>query len=1104
MRYSGRDRGSAFIMVIGVMAALAMIGSVFFLITIADKKESAAQLQAAPMANVIDSEIRRIQDALAADLYIGANGPYSDTTVAAFNWNDPYKHDAPRVWRRYIDYASADVGNRSLSIAADCADPHLASTELLPAASEFPSGANADKGAWAQITNLVGYPPEMIKNVSPNQNTFTFDVNGIDGIELPDERFHLVDADGDDVYDSILYPTGSCDNKGERYYAAVRIVDLSAMVNVNTAYRLEKTRLHWDPVQSYLYTISMPSGNVELGEICRTDGATTHDSFPADEVPCDRSGGGGGDVWRQWMRHNYEAARRVENPAKNDGTGNPYRLYDWSDELSCRWRGDGSVSPSMASSRLGRWVEDNTIGTTWPWYSKFLTTASSGRILHGPNTGNSTRALSDAAKVEVNLPLDNDEQRKTAYIAYRNAFYQILAGSDDRETEAAQLAVNLIDFRDGDDKPTLADVSGDRVIGVERQPYVTMAWYWTKMILDPLMPTGTTSFGSEMLIVLHNPYDEAIDMTNWKVVTHASKYNADGITVTPAAVVTYFANKLPVGEARRIPKGGRLVIRTPGVADTAVVGPYRDLVVNMNLDEIVWIIRPAHNPFTGLDTEEAVVARFKWSDYGYDPGDSSQPENEYTVGIVRDDMPETHRMSIARYASVATPKDYSLDVVNRTINNYNVSIGLQGTDAVAYDGTMSPAITVDDLPAVPVFNRGHNLPNGNPGPTQSLISVGELSRLLSVGPTVASDPIPVDMVLSDALDKVEDYLATLPLAPGPVRDQFRKDMKKGIGRLDSRDFLKSPGFGPDGPAGPGGPFAPALPAMCLAADYFVVDGPLYDYEDAMATQGLDNDGDGYPATGEAPDPASLRSTYGDAAWNREMVVHGRININTATKETLCTLPLLPDIAGGSPTREEIAKILISYRDLLGPDPDWSNLSFSTVPRKQYFPYEFDANEDLRNQPGFAAAGEAGLFLSWWTSPSPFLVGVLPPVVPVDGQFVADNGGDGGYSYRMNPGLTDADATDDVNDGYLATSFDYADPTSPTFTNDLTIDELRYTYVSNHLAVNSDTYCAYIWIQKGPDPTIANLSRRRYIAIFDRSNCYTDTDRPIVRALAEVK
>jgi hypothetical protein len=61
---------------------------------------------------------------------------------------------------------------------------------------------------------------------------------------------------------------------------------------------------------------------------------------------------------------------------------------------------------------------------------------------------------------------------------------------------------------------------------------------------------------------------------------------------------------------------------------------------------------------------------------------------------------------------------------------------------------------------------------------------------------------------------------------------------------------------------------------------------------------------------------------------------------------------------------------------------------------------------------------------------------------------------------------------------------------------------RYGYIGNTVAVNSDIFCAYIRIQLGNDKY--PKSQRNYIAVFDRSNCFSVTDRPIVRMFTEIK
>jgi hypothetical protein len=77
--------------------------------------------------------------------------------------------------------------------------------------------------------------------------------------------------------------------------------------------------------------------------------------------------------------------------------------------------------------------------------------------------------------------------------------------------ELRQLAVNIKDFIDSDSIVTTYDdpsVPGDTYYGVERTPYINEV---------EAQVNGATSSGNGKFIELFNPYDAAIDLTNWTI-----------------------------------------------------------------------------------------------------------------------------------------------------------------------------------------------------------------------------------------------------------------------------------------------------------------------------------------------------------------------------------------------------------------------------------------------------------------------------------------------------------------------------------------------------------------------------------------------------------
>ncbi|MFW6154103.1 MAG: hypothetical protein ACOC95_02705 [Planctomycetota bacterium] len=1050
MRPIHKNRGSAFILVVGLIVTLAMIGTVFFMITRADTKESLGAAEAAPMRGVAQMQVDKIAGMLVEDLNIGANGPYSDSS-------DP---------RTYMDYASPDPD--------DTDDAYLAATE--PA---WADGVFVDEGHWPQISNIAGYTDDpggsglRVKNVDPAWDYVNVEDNWVDpnndslrALIATDndqvlDAIPYVDTDGDGANDAILYPTGVFDRNGEEYFAAVRVVDLSAFVNVNTAWFQQVPQR--DP--NFFPAVPLTSMHLSgTGMSGYRDGPINN---TLDGVVGALHSARCGDTPQPKDTFTWEAALRAENPSLE----NDYRLFGWADEMACRWRGD---APG-ANSRLERTV--GTDSNEWRWYSRFLTTASASRDIPRIRPDGSTWSA-PLYKVDLNQPCATREEKLDAYHLYRRAFYQVLADISDtgeRQRMAAQLAINLVDYRDVDDIPSSAylpdGAPGERVFGVERQPFLTQAW--AKVPHDGNDDPDNDIDAAHMALVLYNPYDGPIAVSDiggapWQVAEPASDPPVD----------------LPTGQ---IQPGEWYVIRSSaqvsvGAGVQAIPPPARIDEVLKRTDDAIRITRPALDlEYTGAgdDYLPVAVAVIDWRTYFSPPASEDSTPGDWRWNLRRDDRAEAHHMAFEAYhvassTGVPTVPDYS-PAGSDTIDGANDLD--HTTDLLSRPGA-SPgqpdALTKADrlLPA-PVFVRGHSNERFDPKlPPDSevghrLLSVGELGRLLTVGPRRWDRPLDRELTRASipyALDTT-DWLRNDPYAPN-----------FGVGRLDSWRFesLSDP--------------YPDVPVLCLAADFFTTDSPLQDYD--HNGDPVDNDGD------DRPNPlwADGNTT---TVNNRESVVHGRININTATLDALCALPLLEENAPLSPADKALLRLryaadLIGYRDGLEEIDDPTGTT-------QYNDYDFAGNSSnprglqppfpppggpLRRQLGFAAAGEPAILLR-----ARYL---NTDVDSGDEAYVnfyeADNAACSGYllGAANSPGALN-------DDGY---------DRNVLRPGDLSKYERRYTYLANLLTVNSDTYCAYIWVQLGPE--VNPVTRRWYIAILDRSNCISPGDRPQVRAFMEVK
>ncbi len=190
--------------------------------------------------------------------------------------------------------------------------------------------------------------------------------------------------------------------------------------------------------------------------------------------------------------------------------------------------------------------------------------------------------------------------------------------------------------------------------------------------------------------------------------------------------------------------------------------------------------------------------------------------------------------------------------------------------------------------------------------------------------------------------------------------------------------------------------------------------------------------------------------------NKYNSISGLININTASQKVLECLPGMDANA---------AQEVIAYRD---------RLNNSINGGKNYSAGRAAPSATgitgLREGLGFACASEVAIPLSFFPATT-YNPSNLPP----------EN-----YAVSENPTSDDGFATDP----------------SACPQGDFVKQYARYSWLANQVAVRSNTFIAYIRVQRGHDPKSPQY--RSYVAVIDRSNCKSVVDRPRVLLFAELK
>ena len=325
----------------------------------------------------------------------------------------------------------------------------------------------------------------------------------------------IADADGDGVADSrwIIIPdmTGS---KGKPIYAAIRIVDNGAMLNVNTAYKFDLS----DPNATIFDIGGSSQWQINLMALAGRPGEPPTATEENDLLTARANPDLGLDP-RDWR--SYEE-NFIWNYSESNG---PYTPFDISDELELRYRfllnhGDidtrleqwggefrkDTISTPVASAGvpLDSWFkracDDGSLDPNYA-YRHIATTYNMDRIINpaGP-------ALNNGKMVNVNTADANQ-----LYVAIREGLLDAEPNFVGADGLAAQLAVNIVDLRDYDSWVTALPVSSGTYYGFEVQPFISEVAFRINSTNANVSPNN------HFAIELYNPFDADILLGDFRL-----------------------------------------------------------------------------------------------------------------------------------------------------------------------------------------------------------------------------------------------------------------------------------------------------------------------------------------------------------------------------------------------------------------------------------------------------------------------------------------------------------------------------------------------------------------------------------------------------------
>ncbi|MBW8041129.1 MAG: hypothetical protein FVQ85_14155 [Planctomycetes bacterium] len=458
--------GSALILTVVLTSMLAIVGVLFVMMARVDKVATSAISENRELNLAVETVIARISQELVSDI-------------------------PGVVGQEYYDYP--DAGNAWL-------------------ASLEPYQFAANDYRWRQISDVYRFFGSAALDLPA---VVVADHVKIDPCDL------RADADGDGVADSrwgvIPNITSS---KGKPIYAAIRVVDNEAMLNVNTGFKFDPNFVDANLIDGSSQL------QINLMALSWRPGVTIYD--PCDEIDLLEARANPALGLNPFDLYQYQR-NVIWQYYKPRGV---YTPFDISDELELRYR--FLVNHDGIDTRLEEL--GNARGRSWEFRrGTFRTPAQAGKLdewfmtayydgMFDPNyayrhlatTYNMDRIIDPMGGRMININNGNTPVG-ILYDRLLSSLGPVIADPN-IVTQYAQLAANIIDFSDDDDinfdgvldfncVTTLVDPYGIPHYGFEAQPFINeIAWK-----IGPSPPVTPNYFALE----LYNPFNKAIDLRDF-------------------------------------------------------------------------------------------------------------------------------------------------------------------------------------------------------------------------------------------------------------------------------------------------------------------------------------------------------------------------------------------------------------------------------------------------------------------------------------------------------------------------------------------------------------------------------------------------------------
>ena len=490
--------GSALILAVVLSSLLAMVGVLFVMVARMNKMATSAVAENMELNLAVDTVVAKVSQQLVSDIPGTIIQEIIDTNTVDPNATDPNTPNTnPTVQiEEYYDYPDAN-------------NLWLADLEPYQSRSDY---------YWGQISDITG------SLAGANRNIRADIISDYDPVTDANIFVANADADGDGVGDSKWVKLDDISSgQGKSIYAAVRIIDNGAMLNVNTGFKFDST----DPNATTFELDGTNQLQINLMALADRPG-DPHTQAQENNLLLERANYGT-DVNNA---NPWDLSTYLQNVIwRYDDPYGPYTPFDLSDELELRYR--YILNHTAIDTRLEDWCDQLRTGTiSTPvttsgreldaWFQKVTYSDSSDpnyNYRHIATTYNMDRIINPVGR-ELNNGKMINVNLADKYYLYSAIRAGLRSGYDDPndpnslidlDALAAQLAVNIIDHRDTDANATSLTIDSITYYGFEAQPFIS------EIAFRINSENPDISNNNYFAVELYNPFNVDIPLSNFSL-----------------------------------------------------------------------------------------------------------------------------------------------------------------------------------------------------------------------------------------------------------------------------------------------------------------------------------------------------------------------------------------------------------------------------------------------------------------------------------------------------------------------------------------------------------------------------------------------------------